>query len=318
MSTAETWPIAANMLAFGNRAPDGGLIKEAPASHWALQLQQVQKLGINEIDPTDAWLPLAELSEARINEFRTLLLDLEIRVPSISMTRRSIVDPANGEEYLRQAHRLIDIAPTLGATIVNLGFMQALTPDQEAAHWFWLADGHVDRPEGRSLAIQRTQELAEHAEDNGIQLSLEMYEDTYVGTADEAVRFLRDVSHEAVGLNPDIGNLIRLHRPIENYRSMFEKVLPHTNFWHIKNYTRDFDPRTGSYSSAPVPLKYGYVNYREIVHTAVLKGFRGPFCLEHYGSDSLGVIGENHQYLREVLDTALMMANAVGVPATSS
>lgn len=305
MLTAENWPIAANMLTFGSVAHDGKHIKDAPASVWATQLRQVKALGIDQIDPTDAWVPLAELPDERLEEFATVLSDLGMTIPSISMTRRSVVDRERGEQHLEQALRLIDLAPRFGARIVNIGFMQGLTSAQEEAVWFWLADGHVDSLEYRDLAISRTRILADHAASNGVELSLEMYEDTYVGTPDDALEFLRDIDHIAVGLNPDLGNLIRLHRPVEDYRSMFERLLPRTNFWHVKNYTRDFDPATGSYTTAPVPLKYGYINYRQIIRQALEFGFTGPFCCEHYGSDSLGVIAENHDYIREVLRTAL-------------
>jgi sugar phosphate isomerase/epimerase len=86
---------------------------------------------------------------------------------------------------------------------------------------------------------------------------------------------------------------------------MFEKVLPRANFWHIKNYTRDFDPATGAYSTSPVPLKYGYINYRTVIRRALELGYTGPFCCEHYGSDSLGVIAENVAFVRQVLGSAL-------------
>ncbi len=39
-----------------------------------------------------------------------------------------------------------------------------------------------------------------------------MYEDTLIGTADGAVRFVTDVDLPNVKINADIGNLIRLHR----------------------------------------------------------------------------------------------------------
>lgn len=132
-----------------------------------------------------------------------------------------------------------------------------------------------------------------------------MYEDTYIGTPDEAVGFIRDVDHDAVGLNPDLGNLIRLHRPMPHFSEMFAKVLPYANFWHIKNYSRDYDPATGAYSSAPLPLKYGYINYRQMIRLALELGYSGPFCCEHYGSDSLGVCAENREYIQQVLSSAL-------------
>jgi len=305
MPSAHTWPIAANMLGFGNRAPDGGHIKDAPSTVWASQLRQVRELGFDYIDPTDAWVPLAALSDSRVEEFRTVLRDEGLAISSVSMTRNSVVDVANGPQNLADAHRLIDLAPSFGATIVNTGFMQAITPEQSEHIWFWLADGHVDDPALRDLAIERIRELGDHARANGIELSLEMYEDTYIGTPDEAVRFLRDVDHDAVGLNPDLGNLIRLHRPIPHFSEMFAKVLPHSNFWHIKNYSRDYDPATGAYSSAPLPLKYGYINYRQMIRLALELGYSGPFCCEHYGSDSLGVCAENREYIEQVLSSAL-------------
>jgi sugar phosphate isomerase/epimerase len=303
--TAETWPIGANMLSFGGTAPDGTPLAEAPSTVWASNLLQVKELGVDQIDPTDAWLPLARLDDARLEEFRRVLDGEGMSLSSISMTRNSVVDRVHGERNLRDAHRFLDIAPSFGVTVVNTGFMQELTPEQKSAVWFWLVDGHRDDEGLRDLAIARIRELGDHAASLGIQLSLEMYEDTYVGTADEAVRFVTDVAHDAVGLNPDLGNLVRLHREVEPWEDMFEKVLPHSNFWHIKNYTRDFDPATGAYSTSPAPLKYGYINYRKVIRRALELGYTGPFCCEHYGSDSLGVIAENVAYIRQVLRSAL-------------
>ncbi|WP_264035390.1 sugar phosphate isomerase/epimerase family protein [Mycolicibacterium aurum] len=230
MYSAHTWPIAANMLGFGNRAPDGGHIKDAPSAVWASQLRQVRELGFSYIDPTDAWVPLAALSDSRVEEFRTVLRDEGLAISSISMTRNSVVDVANGPKNLADAHRLIDLAPTFGATIVNTGFMQAVTPEQSEHIWFWLVEGHVDDPALRDLAVERVRELGDHARANGIELSLEMYEDTYIGTPDDAVSFIRDVDHDAVGLNPDLGNLIRLHRPMPHFSEMYAKVLPTRTF----------------------------------------------------------------------------------------
>lgn len=305
MFTAENWPIACNMLPFGNRAPDGGHIKDADPDVWASQLRQVRELGFDHVDPTDAWVPLAELSDERLDVFRRVLDDEGLAVSSISMTRSSVMDLKHGERNLAHCHRLIDLAPSFGATIVNTGFMQATTPAQNEALWFWLAEGHHDDPALRPLAIKRVRELGDHARAQGIQLSLEIYEDTFIGTPDDAVAFLQDVDHEAVGLNPDLGNLIRLHRPMEPYQDMFEKVLPYSNFWHIKNYLRDEDPATGAYFSAPVPLKYGVINHRTIIRRALELGYSGPFCCEHYGSDSIGVCAENKDYIRQVLTSAL-------------
>ncbi len=307
MLTADSWPIAANMLSFGSVAPDGTPMLEAPAGVWRSQLTQVAALDFEFVDPTDAWLSIGELSDARFKELMSVLDDVGLRVPSISTTRRSVVDAANGEWFLAIGHRIIDRAPELGATVVNFGFMQALTPAQASALWFWLEDGYHDPDDDsplRVVAIERIRELADHAAQVGVQISLEMYEDTFIGTPERAVRFVQDVDRPNVGLNPDLGNIVRLHRPIGDIPAMFDAVLPYTNFWHIKNYLRDVEPRTGQVFTAPVPLVMGVVNYRVQILKALELGFTGPFVCEHYGSDSLGVAAMNRDYIRQVLRSA--------------
>jgi sugar phosphate isomerase/epimerase len=305
--TAETWPVAAAMLAFGSTDSRGGPIQDADPEEWAKQLRLVRRMGFTEVDPTDTWVRVGDLAPDRLADFSAVLAHAGLTIPAISTSRRSVMDPEHGDEYLDYSHRLLDVAAQLEVPLVSFGFFQAFTPAQTKALWFWLEEGwHDDESaEVRALAASRIRELAEHAAGNGQQISLEMYEDTYVGTCDSAVAFLAEVDHPACGLNPDIGNFIRLHRPIEPVAEMFEKVLPHANYWHVKNYLRDEDPASGTVMTFPVPMDFGLINYRAVIGRALELGFTGAFLCEHYGSDGLGVIARNRTYIREVLATLL-------------
>ena len=305
--TADTWPVAAAMLAFGGTDSKGGPIQDADPEEWAKQLRLVARMGFTEVDPTDTWVRVGDLDSARLADFRGALGDAGLTIPAISTSRRSVMDPERGQEYLDYSHRLIDVAASLEVPVVSFGFFQAFTPAQAKALWFWLEEGWQDdeSAEARALAASRIRELAEHAAGNGQQITLEMYEDTYVGTCDSAVAFLAEVDHPACGLNPDIGNFIRLHRPLEPIGEMFEKVLPYANYWHVKNYSRDEDPATGTVATFPLPMEFGLINYRNVIARALELGFTGAFLCEHYGSDSLGVIARNRRYIRDVLDTLL-------------
>ena len=305
--TAETWPIAAAMLPFGSVDSHGGPIHDAEPEEWAKHLRVVARRGFTEVDPTDTWVRVADLTPGRLSDFRGVLSDNGLTIPAISTSRRSVMDPTNAEENLAYSHRLLDVAAELGVPLVSFGFFQDLTPGQKEALWFWLVDGWRDdeAPEARSRAASLIRELAEHAHGNGQQITLEMYEDTYVGSADGAISFLEEVGHEACGLNPDIGNFVRLHRPLEPVQDMFDKLLPYTNYWHVKNYLRDEDPATGQVTTFPVPLHFGLINYRAAISQAIGLGFKGAFLCEHYGSDAITVIGQNRAYLREILADAL-------------
>ena len=301
--TRETWPIGAAMLQFPGTLPDGSSTQDQSAEGWAATLAEVVDAGFDRVDPYDSWLRIADLGAARLEEFRGVLADVGLQVSAVSLSRRSVADPEHGEENLAYTHRAIDAAAAVGASVLNTGFFRALTPAQREALWFWTAPGAVDDddPDVRGVAVARVQELGRHAAEVGLELSLEIYEDTYLGTADRAVAFVTDVGLDAVGLNPDLGNLLRLLRPVERWDAMAAKVMPHANFWHVKNYLRSEDAATGTVVTAPAPLELGVMDYRRAVRMAVDAGFRGPITCEHYGGDGLSVSATNRDYLRRVL-----------------
>lgn len=299
----DNWPIAAAMIPFPGTLPDGTSVQDQSVEGWAATLQEVVDAGFTEFDPTDSWLRVADLAPLRQDEFFALAKAMNLSIPAISTSRRSVIDPVHGDEYLRYSHRVIDAAAKCGATAVSFGLFGPFTAAQKAVLWFWTADGvrNPDDPVVRAMAVERIRELGRHAAELGIDVVLEMYEDTYVGTADDAVRFIRDVDLPNVGLNPDLGNLIRLHRPVEHWLAMVEKTVLYTKYWHVKNYIRIEDPASDTIMSYPVPMALGLINYRVAVKKAIDCGFRGAFLLEHYGGDGLTVCAMNRDYLRTIL-----------------
>lgn len=300
---AGPWPIAAAMLPFP-AAVAGRPVQEAPAELWRETFQDVVDAGFVDVDLTDSWVRPGDLSASRRTELLAVLHDAGLGVQAISAIRRSVIDPRDAAGNLAYSHRTIDAAAAMGLPVVSVGLHRPLTSAQAAVLWFWTVNGAkdpVDDPATWNLAVTRLRELGRHGAEVGVALSLEMYEDTYLGTADSAVRLLADIDHPNVGLNPDLGNLVRVQRPVERWEDMVTKTMPHANYWHVKNYLRCEDPRSGVVLTAPVPLELGVINYRSAVRDALAVGFRGAFCVEHYGGDSLGVCATNLKYLRTLL-----------------
>jgi sugar phosphate isomerase/epimerase len=299
--TADSWPITAAMLPFPGTSAQGTHINDADASAWAAALTEVKEAGFANADLTDSWVRPGDLSPDRLAEFRQTAQDVGIGTPAVSAIRRSVIDERNWEANLAYSHRTIDAAAELGCEVVSFGLHQAITPEQQKQLWFWTVDGHKDPAGDRETwgnAVSRLRELGRHAAEVGLLLSLEMYEDTYLGTADSSVRLVQDIGLPNVGLNPDLGNLIRLHRPVEDWRELVAKTLPFANFWHMKNYFRDEDAARGSYVTMPAPMESGLINYREAFKVALAAGFQGILCTEHYGGDGLSVSASNQEYLR--------------------
>ncbi|MEO7121710.1 MAG: TIM barrel protein [Lacisediminihabitans sp.] len=299
--SADDWPIAASMLSFPGTDARGHVAQDAPAEEWATAFTQVAEAGFDRADLTDSWVRPGDLSTQRLAELTSAARDSSIELTSISAIRRSVIDAESGLDNLAYSHRSIDAAAELGIGVVSFGLHQALSDEQKKRLWFWTADGHHDDPDDRemwNLAVRRFRELGTHAAEVGVLVSLEMYEDTYLGTGDSSVRLVEDIGLETVGLNPDIGNLIRLHRPVESWVELVEKTMPWANFWHVKNYQRDEDLERDLYFSVPAPLESGLMNYRWALSYAVSVGFQGVICTENYGGDGLSVCASNRDYLR--------------------
>ncbi|PNI08375.1 xylose isomerase [Arthrobacter sp. AFG7.2] len=299
--TAGNWPIAAAMLPFPGTSARGTHVNDADSSVWAAALAEVKDSGFANADLTDSWLRPGDLSPDRLAEFRQTAEDVGIGIPAISAIRRSVIEEANWEANLAYSHRTIDAAAELGCEVVSVGLHQAITPEQQKQLWFWTVEGHKDPVGDKETwgnAVARLRELGRHAAEVGVLLSLEMYEDTYLGTADSSVRLVQDIGLPNVGLNPDLGNLIRLHRPVEDWRELVAKTLPFANYWHVKNYFRDEDVARDLYVTMPAPMESGLINYREAFKLALSVGFQGILCTEHYGGDGLSVAASNQDYLR--------------------
>nr|WP_274637030.1 sugar phosphate isomerase/epimerase family protein [Microbacterium bovistercoris] len=299
MLTADDWPIAAAMLPMGDAHPVAG--SPPPVDRWLADLTEVADAGFADLDLTDSWIRSGDLDAANLARLRECLGEAGLTPASLSAIRRSVIDERHGTEHLAYGHRTIDAAAALDIPVVSVGLHRALTDRQRAQLWFWTVQGHRDPfgdEDAWALAVARLRELGRHAADVGLVLSLELYEHTFLGSAESAVRLVEEIGLDAVGLNPDIGNLIRLHEPVEHWRAIAEATMPFANFWHVKNYTRDEDAAAGLVSTVPTSLELGLIDYREVVKIAVRHGFQGVICVEHYGGDGLSVSATNRDYLR--------------------
>lgn len=278
-------------------------MQDADPSEWVDTFREIQDAGFSAVDLTDSWLRPGDLSPQRLDDLAAAAAEVGVDIPVISAIRRSVIDATNGEDNLAYSHRTLDAAAHLGQTVVSFGLHQALTPEQKKQLWFWTVEGHRDpdpaeHPEVWAAAVSRLRELGTHAAELGLLVSLEMYEDTYLGSGASSARLAEEIGLDNVGINPDVGNLIRLHRPIEDWWECFEKVLPWSNYWHVKGYQRDENAAKGQYVAIPTPMESGLINYREVMKLAIENGFQGIICAESYGGDGLSVSAANQEYLR--------------------
>ena len=204
--------------AFGSIDSHGGPIQDADPEEWAKQLRLVRRLGFTEVDPTDTWVRVGDLEPGAARR----LLGRAERRRADHPGDLHLAPQRDGPRARRGVPRLQPPAARrrgrARASRWSASASSRPSPRRrQKALWFWLEDGwHDDESaEARARAASLIRELAEHAQSNGQQITLEMYEDTYVGTATARSPSCRRSATPACGLNPDIGNFIRLHRPLE-------------------------------------------------------------------------------------------------------
>ena len=190
---SETWPIAVCMHGFPPVDADGTALHDAPAEKWDALFRQVARLGFTAIELADSHIRPADLEASRREELLSISAAHGVTPISVHVQRQSVIEPGRGEANLAYAHRTIDASAELGLQVFSTGLHQPFTDAQRRALWFWTAPGSVDPDDAdtRALAVKRLRELGEHAASVGLPMSLEMYEDTYLGTADSAVRLVR-------------------------------------------------------------------------------------------------------------------------------
>ncbi len=290
--------IACSTLAIQSRTP-ATPVRELGAAGWERELRRLRSAGFGAVDFIDAWLAPALLDDRELTELRDVLRACELAVAGVSISRRSVIDPVDGDANLEYAHRTIECAAALGAPVVNVGFHRPLLPDQMRAQ-FWMVPGAADdRSEATwQAAVDRMGELAAHAESLGLDLSLELYEDTLLDSGAEAARMVLAVDRPNVGVNADLGNLIRVPKPLDrSWAELLADCLPHLNYWHVKNYIRLEHPATGTFMSYPTELGVGVIDYREAIRMALEAGYTGPLCIEYYEGDTLETAVRSRRYL---------------------
>lgn len=297
--TSKTWPIAAAMLPFGNA-------QKATPQEWVKQLAEVAFEGFESVDLTDSWVQPGDLDAHQLQDLKDATAAAGVTAIALSAIRRSVIDPVDGDENLAYSHRTLEAAATLGIPMVSFGLHRPLQANQQGKQWFWTEQGPVDATddENWTLAADRIRELGNHANDLGIELSLEMYEDTLIGTTQGTLRLIEEIGLDNVGINPDLGNLYRMHRDIEDFQESIAALAPRTNYWHVKSYYRDVDASRNLITTVPAPMETGSMNYRTAIKTVVQAGFSGAFCVEHYGGDGLSVSALNAKYIRKILAVA--------------
>jgi len=307
--------IAGSTLVLAVRAREKPAMELSP-HEWASELGELRAAGFEAIDLVDSWLTPGAMSESSLRELRAVLDDSGLELAGVSVIRRSMTDPVVGEANLEFTLRSVDASASLGAPIVGIGFHNPLTAQQK--EWpFWVVPGYQDARDDETwnIAAKRVGLVAERAAQHGLKVTLELHEGTLLDSPTGAIRIIEQSGASNVGINPDLGNLVRIPARLPaGWLQLIKESLPYMNYWHLKNYMRIEAPEVGVALSYPTDLEFGMIDYRAALRLALAHGYHGPLCIEHYEGDALWAIEKGRRYLEEVM-RQLQEGGVVGAEA---
>lgn len=179
----------------------------------------------------------------------------------------------------------VQYAAQIGSSIVNTTVITPPTSRDEPG-WGW---GH-SVSQGASLTASAEdfernatglREIATSAADLGVEISIEVHQNSSVDNGWSALHLLKLIDHPNVGINPDLGNIYWTYDvPEESCEDAILALAPHAKYWHCKNLLRIHLPEIERSIFQRVPLPDGDIDYRFAISAMLAAGFDGYLAVE--------------------------------------
>ena len=124
-------------------------------------------------------------------------------------------------------------------------------------------------------------DVAPVAADLGVEISIEIHQNSIADNSWSALRLLDLIDHPNVGVNPDLGNIYWTYDiPEESCEDAILALAPRSNYWHCKNLYRVNIPELEFSAFLQAPLCDGEIDYRFAISAMLAAGYDGYLAIE--------------------------------------
>ena len=266
-------------------------------------LEHSKKIGFDGIE-----LPAMNLPDAEAKTLRSELEDAGMPCVAIRGGGGAPADPevaaANKQRMIDAAH----FAAKMGAGIVN---STVTTPPTDPGGKGTYRGESVSQGSSRQAnpadyerTAKAVTEVAGIAADIGIEISIEIHQNSIADNSTATLRLLELIEAPNVGINPDLGNIYWTYDiPEETCEAAIVAVAPHINYWHCKSLNRVHIPDLDTAIYVQVPLPDGEIDYRFAIAAALDAGYDGYLAIEGIrDGDQFHQDGRSVAYVKSVLE----------------
>lgn len=266
-----------------------GITRHALADERKEILEWAVRTGFTGIEISPHWLNIDDAPISELVDFRRQAATAGLTISGINVNRCLFTRGARADESLARARRAIDAAAILAAPLVTLSL--SLPLDGQPRPVLLGCDVLEDE---RQRAAGILAEWALIAAREGVELSLELHDDGLLDTAEYCLEMVHRIGASNVGVNPDLGNLVRSQPAPVAWDTALAQLAPRANNWHVKNYR----------GAQPAPLWDGDIDYARATVIMQAAGYRGWVSIEGYFGDVLNLQARSLAYLKQLVAAA--------------
>ena len=251
---------------------------------WRRTIDWASRTGFKALEISPQWLNLQALPDSELHQFRRDVAEAGLAISGINVNRCLFTRGPQAEQSLARIWRAIEAAAILQTSLVTISLSLRLDTIPRAP----LRGCEISNQE-REAAAKELKTLTLQAAHSDVGLSLELHDDGILDSPDLCLEMLNRVALPNVGVNPDLGNLVR-GNPAADWRAALAALAPAANNWHVKNY------RQGK----PSPIWDGEIDYGEAMAMMRAAGYSGPVSIESYFGNAIELQERSLTYLKQI------------------
>ncbi|MDE0324143.1 MAG: sugar phosphate isomerase/epimerase [Candidatus Poribacteria bacterium] len=266
-------------------------------------LKHANKIGFEGIE-----LPAMNLSDAEAETLRSELEDAGMPCVAIRGGGGAARDPQVAAANKQRMIDAVHFAAKMGSGIVNSTV--TTPPDNPEGKGTYRGESvsqgssRQANDEDYKRTAKAVSEAAVVAADLGIEISIEIHQNSIADNSSSTLRLLELIDAQNVGINPDLGNVYWTYDiPEETCEAAITAVAPHVNYWHCKSLYRVHIPDLETAIYVQVPLPDGEIDYRFAIAAVLDAGYDGYLAIEGIrDGDQFHQDGRSVAYVKSVLE----------------
>jgi len=218
-----------------------------------------------------------------------------------------VTNPRTASTYRRGWENAVRAAAALGANLVNSaiggGMRDPGGPGGKVGERTAQGSSRQATEHDYALTADRFRDLADLAAENGVEIAIEMHQNSIADNSWGVLHLLDLIDRNNVGVNPDLGNLYWNYAvPEESNDTCITALAKRAKYWHCKQLQRVYIPEMQTSYFLKVPLPDGEIDYRFALSAMADAGYTGYVAIEGCREgDQLYRDAKSVDYVRQVL-----------------